>query len=190
MFKAGVSGNPKGRPKGTFGPRMRALAELDRLMARSRGGKSFSAVLEAQFKADPVKSLSKNPLGHDMAGSALSARRAPGVNTRSGLGPGEERRGRAENAVPAAGGMSFRAGRRCLFGGKTALGIPARTAALSGTKTQAIMVPMGFRIGSKFFMTIVIPLMPRAARRLAEAGQLASLRSFVLGMVLRKEVQP
>jgi len=33
---------------------MRALAELDRLMARSRSGKSLSAALEAQFKADPV----------------------------------------------------------------------------------------------------------------------------------------
>jgi hypothetical protein len=62
--------------------------------------------------------------------------------------PSEERRGRAEDAVPTAGGLSFRAGRRCLFGGKTALGIPARTSALPGTKTQAIMVPAGFRIGS------------------------------------------
>jgi hypothetical protein len=50
--------------------------------------------------------------------------------------------------VPAAGGLSFHAGRRYLFGGKTALGIPARTAALPGAKTQAIMVPVGFRIGS------------------------------------------
>jgi hypothetical protein len=72
------------------------LAALDQLMARSRSEKAFTAALEAQFRADPVK----------------------------------------------------------------------------------------------FFKTIVIPLMPRAARRLAGAGQLASLRSFVLGMVLRKEVQP
>jgi hypothetical protein len=71
-----------------------------------------------------IWSLSENPLGHDMAGSALSARRAPGANTHSGLGSGEEHRGRAEDAVPAAGGVSFRAGWRCLFGGKTALGIP------------------------------------------------------------------
>jgi hypothetical protein len=55
------------------------------------------------------------------------------------LAPGGEHRGRAEDAVPAAGGLSFRAGRRCLFGGKTAL---------PGTKTQAIMIPVGFRIGS------------------------------------------
>jgi hypothetical protein len=41
------------------------------------------------------------------------------------LAPGEERHGRAEDAVPAAGGLSFRAGRRYLFGEKTALGIPA-----------------------------------------------------------------
>ena len=167
------------------------MAALDQLMARSRSEKAFTAALEAQFKADPVKSLSKNPLGHDMAGSALSARRAPGVNTRSGLGPGEERRGRAENAVPAAGGMSFRAGRRCLFGGKTALGIPARTAALSGTKTQAIMVPMGFRIGSKFFKTMVIPLMPRKTSRSVVFAQLAWWRRFLLSVkVPRKEVQP
>jgi hypothetical protein len=53
-----------------------------------------------------------------------------------------------EDAVPAAGGVSFRAGRRCLFGGKTALGIPARTAALTGTKTHAIMVQNNFEIGS------------------------------------------
>jgi len=84
-----------------------------------------------------------------MAGSALSARRAPEANTRSGLGPGAEHRGRAEDAVPAAGGLSFRTGRRYLFGEKTALGIPARTAALPGAKIQAIMVPVGFRIGSK-----------------------------------------
>jgi hypothetical protein len=96
-----------------------------------------------------AKSLSENPLGHDMSGSALSARRTPGANTRSGLGPGAEHRGRAEYDVPAAGGLSFHAGRRYLFGGKTALGIPARTAALPGAKTQAIMVPVGFRIGSR-----------------------------------------
>jgi hypothetical protein len=65
------------------------------------------------------------------------------------LAPGKERRGRTEYAVPAAGGVHFRAGQRCLFGGKTALGIPARTAALPGTKTQAIMVQTNFEIGSR-----------------------------------------
>jgi hypothetical protein len=54
------------------------------------------------------------------------------------LASSKEHRGRAEDAVPAAGGLSFHAGRRYLFGGKTALGIPARTAALPGAKTQAI----------------------------------------------------
>ena len=90
-----------------------------------------------------------------MAGSALSARRAPEANTRSGLGPGEERRGRAEDAAPAAGGLSFRTGRRYLFGGKTALGIPARTSALPGTKTHAIMAQTNFEIGSMLAGTIL-----------------------------------
>jgi hypothetical protein len=70
------------------------------------------------------------------------------------LAPGEERRGRAEDAVPAAGGLSFRAGRRYLFGGKTALGIPARTAALPGTKNQAITVQTNFEIGSRAFLPV------------------------------------
>jgi len=103
-----------------------------------------------------IKSLSENPLGHDMAGSALSARRESGANTRSGLGPGEEHRGRVEYAVPAAGGVSFHVGQRYLFGGKTALGIPARTAALPSAKTQAIMVPVGFRIGSKMCAVVLV----------------------------------
>jgi hypothetical protein len=33
MFKAGASGNPRGRPKGTVGGRVQALAGLDRLLA-------------------------------------------------------------------------------------------------------------------------------------------------------------
>lgn len=55
MFKAGVSGNPKGRPKGTLGPRKRAFAALDQLMAKSGNQEAFKAALEAEFNADPMR---------------------------------------------------------------------------------------------------------------------------------------
>lgn len=35
-FQAGESGNPGGRPKGSYGGRIHALAELDRLLARKK----------------------------------------------------------------------------------------------------------------------------------------------------------
>ena len=36
MFQPGISGNPRGRPKGHFGGRIQALAALDRLLARKK----------------------------------------------------------------------------------------------------------------------------------------------------------
>lgn len=35
-FQAGESGNPGGRPKGSYGGRIQALAGLDRLLARKK----------------------------------------------------------------------------------------------------------------------------------------------------------
>ena len=55
MFKSGVSGNPKGRPKGTFGGRIQALGELDRIMAKGKNKKMLSEALEEEFQDDPVK---------------------------------------------------------------------------------------------------------------------------------------
>jgi hypothetical protein len=112
--KAGVSARMDRRPLSSGrGPQGGCASMIRACAAAARAG--------VRWSKNQSKSLSENPLGHDMAGSALSA----------------------------AGGVSFHVGRRCLFGGKTALGIPARTAALPGAKTQAIMAPMGFRIGSK-----------------------------------------
>jgi hypothetical protein len=55
MFQVGVSGNPKGRPKGTCGGRVQALAELDRILARRSNKRLLSEVLQKEFRADPVK---------------------------------------------------------------------------------------------------------------------------------------
>jgi hypothetical protein len=55
MFKAGISGNPNGRPKGTFGGRIQALAGLDRLLERKKNQRALIKALEADLHANPVR---------------------------------------------------------------------------------------------------------------------------------------
>ncbi len=55
MFEAGKSGNPRGRPKGSYGGRIQALAGLDRLLARKRNQKALIGALEAELQANPVR---------------------------------------------------------------------------------------------------------------------------------------
>ena len=54
QFEAGRSGNPRGRPKGSYGGRIQALATLDRMMGKKRCQKELEKALEAYFMADPV----------------------------------------------------------------------------------------------------------------------------------------
>lgn len=54
-FQAGQSGNPRGRPKGSYGGRIQALAGLDRLLARKKNQKALVRALEAELQADPVR---------------------------------------------------------------------------------------------------------------------------------------
>ena len=54
MFEAGKSGNPKGRPKGSYGGRIQALGELDRLMARGKNKKRLAKTLQEVFDNDPM----------------------------------------------------------------------------------------------------------------------------------------
>ena len=55
MFQAGQSGNPRGRPKGSHGGRIQALASLDKLVARKKNQKALIRALEADLQADPVR---------------------------------------------------------------------------------------------------------------------------------------
>jgi hypothetical protein len=54
-FQAGESGNSKGRPKGSYGGRILALAGLDKLLARKKNQKALVAALEKDFQGNPVR---------------------------------------------------------------------------------------------------------------------------------------
>ena len=55
MFEAGQSGNPKGRPKGSYGGRIQALASLDRLLARRKNQNALIRALEKDLQANPLR---------------------------------------------------------------------------------------------------------------------------------------
>jgi hypothetical protein len=54
-FEAGESGNPNGRPKGSYGGRIQALAGLDKLLARKKNQQALIAALEKDLQKDPVR---------------------------------------------------------------------------------------------------------------------------------------
>ena len=54
-FQVGQSGNPGGRPKGSYGGRIQALAGLDKLLARKRNQNALIAALEKDLLSNPVR---------------------------------------------------------------------------------------------------------------------------------------
>ena len=54
-FEAGTSGNPVGRPKGSYGGRIQALAALDRMLGKKKNQSMLVKALEQEFQADPVR---------------------------------------------------------------------------------------------------------------------------------------
>jgi hypothetical protein len=55
QFAPGQSGNPKGRPKGSYGGRIKALAALDHIMAKKRNRAALEQALQREFLADPMR---------------------------------------------------------------------------------------------------------------------------------------
>jgi hypothetical protein len=54
LYEAGQSGNPVGRPKGSYGGRIMALASLDKLLAKKKNQKALMDALEKDLMKDPV----------------------------------------------------------------------------------------------------------------------------------------
>ena len=54
-YQAVNSGNPTGRPKGTYGGRIQALASLDKLLARKKNQRALILALEKDLHANPVR---------------------------------------------------------------------------------------------------------------------------------------
>lgn len=55
MFETGKSGNVAGRPKGSFGGRIQALAGLDKLLGKNKNQRALIAALEKDLQKDPVR---------------------------------------------------------------------------------------------------------------------------------------
>ena len=55
MFQPGISGNTRGRPKGTCGGRAQVLAALDRMLSKECNQQAIVDALEKELQADPAR---------------------------------------------------------------------------------------------------------------------------------------
>jgi hypothetical protein len=55
QFQPGVSGNPAGRPKGTSGGRVQALAALDVMLGKRKNQRALVKALETELLGNPVR---------------------------------------------------------------------------------------------------------------------------------------
>ena len=55
QFQPGESGNPTGRPRGSTGGRVQALAALDVMLAKKKNQRALIKALESELLNDPVR---------------------------------------------------------------------------------------------------------------------------------------
>ena len=55
QFQPGMSGNPAGRPKGSCGGRVQALAALDVILAKKKNQRALVKALETELLGNPVR---------------------------------------------------------------------------------------------------------------------------------------
>ncbi len=109
MFQPGISGNPRGRPKGPGGGRAQALAALDRMLGKEENQQTLFEALEKEFRTDPVRFFRNTvvpliPRRGSGSQSRLSPVRLPRIpaspNAETCPSPSERRR-QSPNADPA-----------------------------------------------------------------------------------------
>lgn len=102
MFEAGQSGNPVGRPKGSYGGRIQALASLDKLLARPKNQQALIKALEKDLQVDPVRFFKTVIMPLLPRESKLSFDHDGVVQWRSLLGASVEQPVEVEGARPEA----------------------------------------------------------------------------------------
>jgi len=55
QFQPGQSGNPGGRPKGSYGGRIKALAALDKVVAKKTNRRALEIAIQTEFNKDPMR---------------------------------------------------------------------------------------------------------------------------------------
>ena len=102
-FQTGVSGNPRGRPKGSYGGRIQALASLDKLLAKKKNQRALIVALEAELQSNPVRFFKTVIMPLLPRESKLSFDQEGVIQWRSLLA-GEDARGGAEDAESGTNG--------------------------------------------------------------------------------------
>ena len=89
-FEPGVSGNPVGRPKGSYGGRIKALAALDRMLGKKRNESKLVKALEVEFGKDPVRFFKTIIMPLLPKESKVNMDKECVIRWRSMMGPGDE----------------------------------------------------------------------------------------------------
>lgn len=102
LFQKGVSGNKRGRPKGSVGGRTRALMSLDSMLLKKRSQAALVRALEQELKDNPLSFFKTIIMPLLPKESKLALDSAGGVQWRSLLGLPSEPSAPASGPVPGS----------------------------------------------------------------------------------------
>ena len=88
-FQAGQSGNASGRPKGSYGGRIKALAALDRMLSQRANREVLVEAMQKSFRRDPMAFFRSVIMPLLPKESKLELQRSGVVRWRSMLDTGE-----------------------------------------------------------------------------------------------------
>ena len=104
QFEPGVSGNPNGRPKGSSGGRVQALAALDVMLGKKKNQRALVKALQDEFMGDPVRFFKTVIMPLLPREAKLSFDHDGVIRWQSLLGPDAEQRDEGGGLGPELGG--------------------------------------------------------------------------------------